>query len=85
MLGLTATLGALAIHPSQGDDPRLNWPFLVIMVLLTLALAAAMVRRPIRLTRGEVLSAVVWLVLGGVLCIAAAATAGGVAARGAPW
>ena len=31
------------------------------MMLLTLALAAAIVRRPIRLTRGEVVSAVVWL------------------------
>lgn len=76
MLGLTATLGALAIHPSRGDDPHLNWPFLAIMVLLTLGLAAAMVRRPIRLTRGEVLSAVVWLLIGGVLCIGAAAGAG---------
>lgn len=71
MIGLTATLGALAIRPAAVEDPHRNWPFLVIMILLTLALAAAMVRRPIRLTRGEVVNTVVWLVLGGVLLIAA--------------
>ncbi|HEU5455367.1 MAG TPA: phospholipid carrier-dependent glycosyltransferase, partial [Nocardioides sp.] len=75
MLVLTATLGALAIRPADVEEPHRNWPFLLIMVLLTLALAAAMIRRPIRLTRGEVVSAVMWLLVGGVMCIAAAATA----------
>ena len=76
MTALTAVLGAIAIHPSQGDDPQRNWPFLVIMVLLTLALAAAMVRRPVRLTRGEVVAAVVWLVAGGAALVLGALVAG---------
>ncbi len=80
MIGLTALLGALAIRPADVPDPHRNWPFLVIMLLLTLALAAAIVRRPLRLTRGEVWAAVdrgwpswawrplgLWLAIGGSL------------------
>ncbi|MFN8520401.1 MAG: phospholipid carrier-dependent glycosyltransferase [Chloroflexota bacterium] len=76
MVFLTAVLGALAIHPSQGDDPHRNWPFLLVMVGLTLALSAAMVRRPVRLTRDELVTAVAWLVAGGTL-LAAGSLAGG--------
>ena len=67
MIGLTAVLGAMAVRPPPDTpDPHLNWPFVVIMLLLTSALAAAMVRRPLRVTRKEVGSAVIWLVLLGV-------------------
>jgi len=76
MIALTATLGALAIRPATVDEPHLNWPFLAIMVALTLALAAAMVRRPIHLTRGEVVTAVVWLLMGGTGLIALGLVAG---------
>ena len=69
MVGLTALLGALAIRPADVPDPHRNWPFLVIMLLLTLALAAAMIRRPLRMTRGEVSSAVIWLVVLGVAAL----------------
>lgn len=50
----------------DGDAPNCNWLFLVIMVGLTLALAAAMVRRPVRFTTGAVVAIVVpavWAVL----------------------
>ncbi len=70
MIALTATLGALAIRPAGVEDPHRNWPFLVIMLLLTLALAAAMVRRPMPLARGELVTAVVWLIVGGMGLIA---------------
>ncbi|MFN8521390.1 MAG: phospholipid carrier-dependent glycosyltransferase, partial [Chloroflexota bacterium] len=76
MIALTATLGALAVRPADVAEPHRNWPFLTVMLLLTLALAAAMVRRPVRLTRGEVLSAVGWLLLGGVLLVTGALVAG---------
>ncbi len=70
MIGLTAVLGALAIRPADVPDPHRNWPFLAIMVALTLLLAAAIVRRPLRLTRGEVVSAVTWLsVLGAIALV----------------
>lgn len=76
MATLTATLGALAIRPAAVEEPHRNWPFLAIMVVLTLTLAAAMVRRPIRTTRGEVMTAVLWLVVGGVGLLAAGLVAG---------
>ncbi len=69
MIGLTAVLGALAIRPADVPDPHRDWPFLVIALLLTLALAAAIVRRPLRMTRGEIWSAVVWLSVLGVVAL----------------
>ncbi len=69
MVGVTAVLGALAIRPAEVPDPHRNWPFLAIMLLLTLALAAAIVRRPLRLTRAEIWSAVVWLGILSVACL----------------
>lgn len=84
MIALTATLGALAIRPADVDDPHRNWLFLLIMVALTLALAAAMVRRPLRLTRGEVVTAVVWLAAGGVLLAVGALVGGASIATGGP-
>jgi hypothetical protein len=69
MVGLTALLGALAIRPAEVPDPHRNWPFLVIMLLLTLALAAAIIRRPLRLTRGEIWAAVIWLAILGMAAL----------------
>ena len=66
MVGLTAVLGALAIRPADVPDPHRNWPFLAIMLLLTLTLGAASIRRPLRLTRGEVWAAVIWLAILGI-------------------
>jgi hypothetical protein len=55
MIGITAVLGALAIRPAPGlEDPNRNWAFLLLMLVLTGLLAAAMVRRPIPWTRTEV-------------------------------
>jgi hypothetical protein len=71
MVGITAVLGALAIRPADVPDPHRNWPFLAIMMVLTLALAGAIVRRPLRLTRAEIWAAVVWLVILGVGVFAA--------------
>lgn len=76
MIAMTAILGALAIRPAEVPEPHRNWLFLLLMVALTLALAAAMVRRPLHLGRGEVLSAVAWLVVGGVLLVVGALVGG---------
>lgn len=68
MVGLTVVLGALAIRPSPVEDPNLNWAFLLMMVALTGVLAAAIVRRPLPITRGEVwLAGVGPIVLGSAL------------------
>ncbi|MBX3028630.1 MAG: phospholipid carrier-dependent glycosyltransferase [Chloroflexi bacterium] len=69
MVGLTGVLGALAIRPAAVEEPHRNWPFLLILGALTLALAAAMVRRPLPVTRAQVWSAVTWLVIGGVFAL----------------
>ncbi len=66
MVALTGVLGALAIRPAAVEEPHRNWPFLLILLLLTLALAAAMVRRPLPVTRAQVWSAVTWLVIAGL-------------------
>jgi dolichyl-phosphate-mannose--protein O-mannosyl transferase len=58
MIGLTAVLGAMAIRPADVEDPSRNWLFLVIMVALTVALAATIVRRPVRFTVDELRFAV---------------------------
>jgi len=71
MVGITALLGAAAIRPAAVEDPARNWLFLFTMVGLTLTLAAAMVRRPVRFTLGELAVAVaVPAVLGGFLVVA---------------
>ena len=71
LLAITAVLGAAAIRPADVEDPARNWLFLLMMVGLTLALAAAMVRRPVRFTLGELVVAVaVPAVLGGFLAVA---------------
>ena len=59
MITLTAVLGSLAIRGGPGDDPARNWTFLLLMLLLTSLLAAAIVRRPIPITRTEA-----WLAAG---------------------
>ncbi len=59
MITLTAVLGSLAIRGGPGDDPARNWTFLLLMLLLTSLLAAAIVRRPIPVTRTEA-----WLAAG---------------------
>jgi hypothetical protein len=70
MLGLTAVLGAMAVRPAPVDDPSRNWVFLIIMLVLTGLLAAAMVRRPLPITRAELrLAMVVPLLVGGALLV----------------
>jgi dolichyl-phosphate-mannose--protein O-mannosyl transferase len=82
MVVLTAVLGALAIRAppelvAEGD-PNRNWTFLLIMILLTALLAAAIVRRPLPVRRSEV-----WLAFAGCLVIGLAAlVAGTVVERG---
>ncbi len=70
MLCLTAVLGGVAIRPADVEDPQRNWLFLLIMLGLTLALAAAMVRRPVRFTTGELgVMIAVPAMLGGFLLV----------------
>jgi len=70
MLAITAVLGAEAIRPADVPNPGRNWLFLIIMIVLTLALAAAMVRRPVRWTMGELGVAIVTpAVVGGFLLV----------------
>jgi hypothetical protein len=71
MLGLSAVLGALAIRPAEVEDPNRNWLFLIVMLSLTVALAAAMIRRPVRFTASELRFAVLAPVLVGAALIAA--------------
>ncbi len=90
MITLTAVLGSLAIRGGPGDDPARNWTFLLLMLLLTSLLVAAIVRRPIPITRTEAwlaagMPAVAGLALGlvgrplaGGLAITAALAIGGV-------
>jgi hypothetical protein len=54
MVALTAVLGAMAIRASPVEDPNLNWTFLVLMLSLTGLLAAATVRHPLPIGKGEV-------------------------------
>ncbi|MGI8928192.1 MAG: phospholipid carrier-dependent glycosyltransferase [Candidatus Limnocylindrales bacterium] len=54
MVGITALLGYIAITPNPDvASPQLNFPFLALMIGLTVLLAVAMVLRPIRMTREE--------------------------------
>ena len=55
LIATTAVLGALAIRPPEVADPSRNWTFLAVMVLLTMLLAAGIVRRPLPLSRTEAL------------------------------
>jgi hypothetical protein len=70
MIAMTAVLGALAIRPAPVEVPNLNWEFLALMLALTGSLAAAMVRRPLPILRGEAWLAVLGpVVLGAVLVV----------------
>ena len=71
MVALTAVLGALAIRPAPVDDPSRNWLFLALMLLLTSLLAAAMVRRPLPVTRPELRLAVIGPIVAGAALLAA--------------
>ncbi|HWH23803.1 MAG TPA: phospholipid carrier-dependent glycosyltransferase, partial [Candidatus Limnocylindria bacterium] len=54
MIGLTAVLGYMAIAPPPNEpEPQLNFVFLALMVLLTVALAAGMVLRPLHWSPDE--------------------------------
>ncbi len=71
MIALTAVLGALAVRPAPVDDPSRNWLFLALMLLLTAMLAAAMVRRPLPVTRPELRLAVSGPIVAGTALLAA--------------
>ena len=68
---MTGTLGALAIRPADVAQPHRNWLFLGLMVALTVALAVAMVRRPVRMSMEELRFAVIGPAILGVLLAAA--------------
>ena len=67
MVGMTALFGAMAARAAPVEEPMRNWIFLVLMLVLTGLLAAAMVRRPIPFTRAEVVLAVAAPVVAGVV------------------
>jgi predicted membrane-bound dolichyl-phosphate-mannose-protein mannosyltransferase len=76
MIAMTAALGALAVRGPAADQPHLDNPhinvfFLLLMLVLTAALAVAMVRRPIRMTLDEMRFAVVAPAVLGVLLVGA--------------
>lgn len=68
---MTGTLGALAIRPADVPEPHRNWLFLGLMVALTVMLAIAMVRRPVRMSMEELRFAVIGPAILGVLLAAA--------------
>ena len=76
MIVLTAVLGAQAIRPAPVDDPSRNWLFLSLMLLLTGLLAAAMVRRPLPVTRQELRLAVLGPIVAGAALLALGALGG---------
>ena len=65
-LGLTAVLGTMAVQPDAGPEVTRNWIFLLLMLVLTGLLAAAMIRRPLPWTRAEVILAVTMPLVAGV-------------------
>jgi dolichyl-phosphate-mannose--protein O-mannosyl transferase len=67
---MTGTLGALAIRPADVEQPHRNWLFLGLMVALTVSLAVAMVRRPVRMSMEELRFAVIGPAILGVLLAA---------------
>ncbi|HUG48206.1 MAG TPA: phospholipid carrier-dependent glycosyltransferase [Candidatus Limnocylindria bacterium] len=71
MIGLTCYLGYLAIRPPPDTpDAQLNYFFLLLMVGLTLALAAGMALRPVRMTPDEARLVVLGPALAGLLAMA---------------
>jgi 4-amino-4-deoxy-L-arabinose transferase-like glycosyltransferase len=72
MVGLTASLGYLAIQPDgNGSTAGANITFLVMMIGLTCLLAVAMAFRPMKLSKDELRFAVIGpIVLGGLLVLA---------------
>ncbi len=66
MIGMTTALGTMAVQPDAGPDVTRNWAFLLLMLVLTGLLAAAMIRRPMPWTRAEVVLAVVMPMVAGV-------------------
>ena len=59
MIAMTAVLGYLAVRPApDAVDPELNYLFLLLMVGLTLALAAGIALRPVRMAMDELRLAV---------------------------
>jgi len=67
MVAMTALLGYIAITPNPDvASPQLNYPFLALMVGLTVLLAVAMVMRPIRMTLEELRLAVLAPILPGL-------------------
>jgi dolichyl-phosphate-mannose--protein O-mannosyl transferase len=71
MVALTGVLGYVAIRGAEVEAPRINATFLIIMALLTLLLAVAMVRRPVRFTIDELRFAVLAPALVGALLVLA--------------
>ncbi len=70
MIALTALLGYIAITPAAGvADPQTNYLFLLLMVGLTLALAAGMVLRPVRMTPDEMRLVVLGPAVAGVVAL----------------
>ncbi|HZW01661.1 MAG TPA: phospholipid carrier-dependent glycosyltransferase, partial [Candidatus Deferrimicrobium sp.] len=86
MIALTALLGAMAVRPAPVDDPARNWVFLLMMLMLTGLLAAAMVRRPLPVTKPELRLAIVGPVIIGatllVVGLLASAAGSGASAEG---
>ena len=71
LIGMAGVLGELGIRPADIQDPHRNWFFLGLMVVLSMALAVAMVRRPVRFTMDELRFAVVGPALLGALLVVA--------------
>ena len=77
MIGMTGVLGWLAIGPTSASAPIGDASFLVLMVILTAVLAAAIVVRPIRWTLDEVRFAVGAPAVFGGLAVLAGIVLGG--------
>lgn len=73
MVAITGVLGTAALRAPDVPDPSRNWFFPLIMVALTLALGAAIVRRPVRFTLEELRFAIGAPAVAGVLAIIAGA------------
>jgi Gpi18-like mannosyltransferase len=66
MVALTAVLGYLAITPNPSvENPQLNFPFLALMLGLTVALAVGITLRPLRMTIEELRLAVIAPIVAG--------------------
>ncbi len=71
MVALTALLGYIAITPNPDvASPQLNYPFLAMMLGLTVLLAVATALRPIRMTREELRLAVLAPIVPGLALLA---------------